>query len=91
MCIRDRQKMSPLGNFHDTILELRQLCAKYGEWIDEMCIRDRNWFYERARGQYADMLSRETTTRRKKDYKGEHPLFTKTDLAKCEMCIRDST
>ena len=27
-------KMSPLGNFHDTIIELRQLCAKYGEWID---------------------------------------------------------
>ena len=47
-------------------------------------LKPRNWFYERARGQYADMLSRETTTRRKKDYKEEHPLFTKTDLAKCE-------
>ena len=43
-----------------------------------------NWFYERARGQYADMLSRETTTRRKKEYKETHPLFTKTDLAKYE-------
>ena len=42
-------------------------------------LKPRNWFYERARGQYADMLSRETTTRRKKDYKEEHPLFTKTD------------
>ena len=43
-----------------------------------------NWFYERARGQYADMLSQETTTLRKKQYKELHPLFTKTDLAKFE-------
>lgn len=43
-----------------------------------------NWFYERARGQYADMLSRETTTLRKKQFKETHPVFTKTDLAKYE-------
>lgn len=43
-----------------------------------------NWFYERARGQYADMLGRETTTLRRKKYKEQHPLFTKTDLAKYE-------
>lgn len=43
-----------------------------------------NWFYERARGQYADMLARETTPKRKKEYKETHPLFTKTDLAKYE-------
>lgn len=43
-----------------------------------------NWFYERARGQYADMLSRETTTLRRKQYKETHPVFTKTDLAKYE-------
>lgn len=43
-----------------------------------------NWFYERARGQYADMLARETTTLRRKRYKETHPLFTKTDLAKYE-------
>ena len=47
-------------------------------------MKPRNWFYERARGQYADMLTRETTTKRKKDYKETHPLFTKTDLAKYE-------
>lgn len=44
-----------------------------------------NWFYERARGQYADMLSLETTTLRKKQFKETHPLFTKTDVAKYEM------
>lgn len=43
-----------------------------------------NWFYERARGQYADMLARESTTARRKKYKEQHPLFTKTDLAKYE-------
>lgn len=43
-----------------------------------------NWFYERARGQYADVLSRETTTKRRNEFKETHPYFTKTDLAKYE-------
>lgn len=43
-----------------------------------------NWFYERARGQYADMLSRENTSLKKKQFKETHPVFTKTDLAKFE-------
>ena len=47
-------------------------------------LKPQNWFYERARGQYADVLSRETTPKRKKEYKETHPLFTKTDLAKYE-------
>lgn len=47
-------------------------------------MKPQNWFYERARGQYADMLSQETTTIRKKQFKESHPLFTKTDLAKYE-------
>ncbi len=47
-------------------------------------MKPQNWFYERARGQYADMLSQETTTLRKKQFKESHPLFTKTDLAKYE-------
>lgn len=46
--------------------------------------KSQNWFYERARGQYADMLTRESTARRKKEHKETHPLFTKTDLAKYE-------
>ncbi len=46
--------------------------------------KSKNWFYERARGQYTDMLSKETTTLRKKAFKDLHPLFTKTDLAKYE-------
>ncbi len=46
--------------------------------------KPQNWFYERARGQYADMLLKESTSIRKKVFKEEHPLFTKTDLAKYE-------
>ena len=46
--------------------------------------KPKNWFYERARGQYADMLSKESTTLRRKAFKDAHPLFTKTDLAKYE-------
>lgn len=46
--------------------------------------KPKNWFYERARGQYADQLSRETTTLRKMQFKEDHPYFTKTDLAKYE-------
>lgn len=43
-----------------------------------------NWFFERARGQYADMLAREGTPARRKAFKETHPLFTKTDMAKYE-------
>jgi len=48
------------------------------------------WFYERARGQFADRRSRLTVTQRKK-FDLEHPraqLFSKTDLAKAEMTWR---
>ena len=47
-----------------------------------------NWFYERARGQYLDKLSLETTPLKRKNYKEEHPLITKTDLAKV-LCAWD--
>lgn len=46
--------------------------------------KPKNWFYERARGQYADMLSKQTTPKRRAEYKQIHPVFTKTDLAKYE-------
>ena len=49
--------------------------------------RQTKWFYERARGQYADALGREGTPARQRKFKQEHPpnqRFTKTDLAKFE-------
>lgn len=45
------------------------------------------WFYERARGQYADAKNRESTPARQKAFTLTHPnsqKFTKTDLAKYE-------
>ncbi|HZN73654.1 MAG TPA: AIPR family protein [Micromonosporaceae bacterium] len=46
---------------------------------------DTHWFYERARGQYANALARENTPARQKIFKTVNPLaqkFTKSDLAK---------
>lgn len=48
--------------------------------------RETKWFYERARGQYADAQTKLTSSEQKK-FKSEYPklqMFTKTDLAKFE-------
>ena len=48
--------------------------------------RETKWFYERARGQYADAQSNLTTSGQKR-FRAEYPrlqMFTKTDLAKFE-------
>lgn len=48
---------------------------------------DTHWFYERARGQYANALTREGTPARQKVFKAVNPptqKFTKSDLAKFE-------
>ena len=50
------------------------------------------WFYERARGQYADARARLSASQRKR-FDREHPkrqMFTKTDLAKYEMVWRQA-
>lgn len=52
--------------------------------------RDTKWFYERARGQYADEKSRKSVADRKK-FEAEFPkeqFFTKVDLAKFENSHR---
>lgn len=49
--------------------------------------QETKWFYERARGQYADALNKERTPARQRQFKIVHPLkqkFTKTDVAKWE-------
>jgi len=48
--------------------------------------RESKWFYERARGQYADAQAKMTPAETRR-YKAEHPkpqVFVKTDLAKFE-------
>ncbi len=50
--------------------------------------RQTRWFYERARGQYADAKNRELTAAKQKAFTSTHPnsqKFTKTDLAKFEQ------
>ncbi len=50
-------------------------------------LRQTRWFYERARGQYADALGRAGTAAQQRKFTQEHPRaqrFTKTDLAKFE-------
>jgi hypothetical protein len=50
-------------------------------------LRQTRWFYERARGQYADAHAREGTPARQRAWKATHPTtqkFTKTDVAKFE-------
>jgi hypothetical protein len=49
--------------------------------------QETRWFYERARGQYADALARERTPARQRAFRTIHPLrqkFTKSDAAKYE-------
>jgi hypothetical protein len=49
--------------------------------------RNTRWFYERARGQYADAKARENTPARKRQFEALSPTrqkFTKTDLSKYE-------
>lgn len=69
--------------FHVRVEELsRKLLAPAGE----LGYRETKWFYERARGQYADERARRTIAERKK-FDAEFPknqFFTKTDLAKIE-------
>lgn len=50
--------------------------------------QETKWFYERARGQYADELSRERTPGKQKAFKVMYPQkqkFLKTDVAKWEF------
>ncbi len=53
--------------------------------------RETKWFYERARGQYADAQSKLTPGEQKR-FRAEYPktqMFTKTDLAKFENVFDD--
>lgn len=69
--------------FHICVEEYsRRLLAPSGE----AGYRETKWFYERARGQYADERGRRTPAERKR-FDAEYPrgqFFTKTDLSKYE-------
>ena len=69
--------------FHIRIEELSRLVLAPAGQIR---YRETKWFYERARGQYADERGRRTVSERNK-FDAEYPrsqFFTKTDLSKYE-------
>ena len=70
--------------FHRTLEELsRTVWAPSATGTEKQT----RWFYERARGQYADARARAGTPAKRKEYEIQHPpqqKFTKIDLAKYE-------
>ena len=70
---------------HPFHIRMEELSRKVLSRAEES-YRDTKWFYERARGQYADERGRKTIAERKK-FDAEFPrsqFLTKTDLAKFE-------
>src|SRR5262249_39029933 len=68
-------------------VELEKLSRTVWAPATEASRRATRWFYERARGQYADALGREVTPARRRRFRQEWPTsqkFTKTDVAKFE-------
>ncbi len=72
------------GRFHHVLEQLsRMVWAPAAGGLQ----RGTHWYYERARGSYADDKARQGTPARKKVWEQENPTsqkFTKTDLAKYE-------
>lgn len=75
---------------HPFHIRMEEFSRKIYAPAGESGYQDTKWFYERARGQYADARSNITPAERKK-FDGEYPrsgLFSKTDLAKYENSFR---
>ncbi len=67
-------------------MRLEELSRRLWAPAQQGAQRETKWFYERARGQYADAQSKLTAGEQKR-FKAENPksqMFTKTDLAKFE-------
>jgi hypothetical protein len=76
------------GKFHQQLEELsRTVWARPTSGVE----RQTHWYYERARGSYADDRGRQATAARRKEWENQNPSeqkFTKTDLAKFEQAWR---
>lgn len=71
---------------HPFHIRMEEFSRKIFAPAGENSYHDTKWFYERARGQYADARGNKTVSERKK-FDATYPrssLFTKTDLAKYE-------
>ncbi len=78
------------GPFHQKIEQLsRSVWAPAASGID----RQTHWYYERARGSYADDRSAQTTDAKRREWEKQNTpqqKFTKTDLAKFELAWNSS-
>jgi len=73
---------------HPFHLRMEEFSRRIWAPSSEGGLRETHWFYERARGQYANAQSN-LTSAKKKEFLAIHPksqMFTKTDLAKFECC-----
>jgi len=71
---------------HPFHIRIEELSRRIWAPAQQGALRETKWFYERARGQYADAQSKLTPGEQKR-FKAEYPkqqMFTKTDLAKFE-------
>jgi hypothetical protein len=73
------------GRFHHAIEQLsRAVWAPAATGVD----RQTHWYYERARGSYADDRGRQGSPAQQREWESQNPAhqkFTKTDLAKFEQ------
>lgn len=75
---------------HPFHIRMQEFSRRILSPVGDSKYRETKWFYERARGQYADEKSRRTPSDRKK-FEAEFPkdqFFTKVDLAKFENSYR---
>lgn len=83
-----QNRVNPADFFSNHPFHIRMEGFSRRIWAPAQCgaQRETKWFYERARGQYADAQSK-LTPGEKKRFKAEYPkpqMFTKTDIAKFE-------
>jgi hypothetical protein len=84
---QNRVSVSDLSSNDPFHIEVESLSRSVWAPATRSTMRETRWFYERARGQYADALNREATQARRRVFREIHPTaqkFSKTDLAKFE-------
>jgi hypothetical protein len=84
---QNRVSVSDLSSNDPFHIEIESLSRSVWAPATASTMRETRWFYERARGQYADARNRELTPARRRVFREIHPTsqkFSKTDLAKFE-------
>jgi hypothetical protein len=84
---QNKVSVSDLSSNDPFHIEVESLSRSVWAPATTSTVRETLWFYERARGQYADALNRESTPARQRLFKEIRPTsqkFAKTDLAKYE-------